>query len=96
MELGGRHGVNPLIFAGIYVGAIPFFFASVYWAVQNHRKKKALVLPLTCTGFFFCSAYLYLVFFGRDLPWYVYAVVLGVAGAGGVRLYRQMRTRLSA
>ena len=67
MQIGDRHGVNPLIFAGIYVGAIPFFFASVYWIVSRYRQKKSLVLPAGLAGFFFCSAYIYLVLFGRRL-----------------------------
>ena len=96
MELGARHGVNPLIFAGIYVGAIPFFFASVYWIVHSYRQKKSLVLPSSLAGFFFCSAYLYLILFGRDLAWYVYAIVVTFLGVGAARAYKQVRAKMSA
>ncbi len=96
MELGARHGVNPLIFAGIYVGAIPFFFASVYWVVHSYRQKKSLVLPSSLAGFFFCSAYLYLILFGRDLAWYVYAIVVTFLGVGAARAYKQVRAKMSA
>ncbi|MCH8266902.1 MAG: hypothetical protein O7A06_11830 [Acidobacteria bacterium] len=96
MELGARHGVNPLIFAGIYVGAIPFFFASVYWIVHSYRQKKSLVLPASLAGFFFCSAYLYLILFGRDLAWYVYAIVVTFLGVGAARAYKQVRAKMSA
>ncbi len=95
MELGARHGVNPLIFAGIYVGAIPFFFASVYWIVISYRQKKSIVLPASLAGFFFCSAYLYLVLFGRDLAWYVYASVVTFLGVGAARAYKQVRAKMS-
>ena len=96
MQIGDRHGVNPLIFAGIYVGAIPFFFASVYWIVSRYRRKKSLVLPAGLAGLFFCSAYIYLVLFGRDLAWYVYAIVLAFLGVGAVRAYKQVRAKMSA
>ncbi len=96
MELGARHGVNPLFFAGIYVGAIPFFFASVYWIVRSYRQKKSLALPASLAGFFFCSAYLYLVLFGRDLAWYVYAIVFTFLGVGAARAYKQVRAKMSA
>ena len=61
MQMGARHGVNPLILAGIDVGAIPFFFASVYWIIRSYRRKNSLVIPASLAGFFFCSAYLYLL-----------------------------------
>lgn len=96
MEIGARHGVNPLIFAGIYVGAIPFFFGSVYWIVRSYRRKKPIALPASFAGLFFCSAYLYLVLFGRELPGYVYAIVIGFIVVSATRAYRQIRSKLSA
>jgi hypothetical protein len=61
--------VNPLIFGAIYVGAIPFFFFSLVWLVRNIRKKKSIVIPVLLTGFFFISAYLYLIIVGENIPW---------------------------
>jgi len=29
LSLGGKYNVNPYIFGGIYVGAIPFFYLSL-------------------------------------------------------------------
>ena len=53
-------GVNPFIFGAIYVGAIPFFSASIGWLIRNYRKTKSIVLPALSAMFFFISAYIYI------------------------------------
>jgi len=77
LDLGENYGVNPCIFGGIYVGAIPFFFLCLGWTIKNIRKKKPFTLPLLLTGFFFISAYLYLVIAGKNIPVWVY-IFIGV------------------
>jgi glucose 1-dehydrogenase len=56
LSLGENYGVNPYIFGGIYVGAIPFFFLCLGWTIKNIRKKKPFTLPLLLTGFFFIGS----------------------------------------
>ena len=73
-SLGENYGVNPLIFGAIYVGAIPFFSLSIAWLVKNYRQKKSIVLPALSAMFFFISAYIYLIFAGKNVPVWVYAI----------------------
>ena len=61
MSLGDQYGVNPIIFGAIYVGAIPFFTISLGWLVKSFKNKKPIILPMLSSGFFFISAYLYLI-----------------------------------
>jgi len=75
LSLGEKYGVNPLIFGGIYLGAIPFFFLSLWWTTKNIRLKKSFTLPLLLTGFFFISAYLYLIIVGKNIPFWVYIFI---------------------
>ena len=77
LSLGESYGVNPYIFGGIYLGAIPFFFLSLGWTIKNIRNKKPFVLPLLLTGLFFISAYLYLIIAGKNIPVWVY-IFIGV------------------
>ena len=72
LSLGEKYNVNPYIFGVIYVGAIPFFFLCLGWTIRKIRKKKSFVLPLLLTGFFFISAYLYLIIVGKNIPVWVY------------------------
>jgi len=77
LSLGQNYGVNPWIFGIIYVGAIPFFLASIAWLVKNKKAGKAIVLPVLSAGFFFVSAYLYLAIAGKNIPIWVW-LFLGV------------------
>ena len=83
LSLGEKYNVNPYIFGGIYVGAIPLFFLCLGWTIRNIRQKKSFVVPLLLTGFCFVSAYLYLIIVGENIPVWVY-IFVGVMIAYGV------------
>jgi uncharacterized membrane protein YfhO len=83
LSLGGKYNVNPYVFGGIYIGAIPFFFLCLSWTVKNIKYKKPFVLPLLLTGFCFVSAYLYLIIAGKNIPVWVYAFI-GLMVAYGI------------
>lgn len=82
-SLGENYGVNPYIFGGIYIGAIPFFFLFLSWTIKNIRQKKPIVIPVLLTGFCFISAYLYLIIAGKNIPVWVY-VFIGVMIVYGI------------
>jgi hypothetical protein len=96
LSLGTEYGVNPLIFGAIYVGAIPFFTLSLGWTIRNLRRKKPTALPAFLTGFFFISAYLYLLVAGHGIPWWVYGVIVALIAFGGVSTVRKVRRKLAA
>lgn len=75
LSLGGKYHVNPYIFGGIYVGAIPFFFLCLGWTIKNIKRKKPIVIPVLLTGLFFISAYLYLIIAGKNIPVWVYIFI---------------------
>ena len=75
LGLGENYNVNPYIFGGIYVGAIPFFFLSLYWTIKNIKNKKPAAFPAFLTGLFFISAYLYLIVVGKNIPAWVYVFI---------------------
>ena len=92
-NLGRKYNVNPAIFGGIYVGAIPFFTLCVGWIISNARRRKSIVLPVLSASFFFISAYLYLLVVGRNIPAWVYAFIVAMIGFGVYSTIRKIRTR---
>lgn len=76
LGLGAKYNVNPWVFGGIYIGAIPFFTISIGKLISNYKKKQSIVLPAISAGFFFISAYLYLIIVGENVPYWVYGFVL--------------------
>ncbi len=91
LGLGEKYHVNPLIFGAIYVGAIPFFLLSSGWLIRNLRRKKPVVLPVLLTGFFFLSAYLYLIIVGQNIPPWVYLLIAALAGYGVYATLQKIR-----
>lgn len=92
--LAGHYGVDPLIFAIIYLGAIPFFWLGTAWLIAAARRRRPLVWPLLFTGFCFVSPYLYVLVFGRGLPWWAYAVMASLLAGFGWQSYRSIRIRM--
>jgi hypothetical protein len=95
-SLGPTYGVNPIIFGVIYVGAIPFFLASIAWLVRRLRAGGAIVVPVLCAGLCFVSAYLYLAIAGRGIPLWVWAFLAALLVFGAVSTVRDVRRKLAA
>jgi hypothetical protein len=74
-DLGDKYNVNPYLFGGIYIGAIPLFFLCLGWTIKNIKSKKSFALPLFLTGCCFVSAYVYLIIVGKNIPAWVYIFI---------------------
>jgi len=96
LGLGSKYGVDPFIFGGIYVGAIPFFTLSIAWLIRNLRRKRPVIAPLLASGFFFISAYLYLLIAGKNIPAWVYVFIVALLSLGAWSTVRNVRTRVAA
>jgi len=91
LSLGENYGVNPYIFGGIYIGAVPFFFVCLSWTIKNIRKKKSFTLPLLLTGFCFISAYIYLIIAGKNIPAWVYVFIGAMVLYGAYSTYSKIK-----
>jgi hypothetical protein len=87
-RLGGHYHVNPVVFAALYLGAIPITIAAVVWAARNHRLGRPNWLPIGVACLSFSSATLYVLIAGRNLPLEAY-VVLGLVLAYGLWAVRR-------
>tara|TARA_B100000678_G_scaffold220221_1_gene187557 strand:+ start:656 stop:1006 length:351 start_codon:yes stop_codon:yes gene_type:complete len=96
LALGAQYNVNPYVFAGIYVGAIPFFLASIAWLVKRARAGRSTLLPTMLAGFFFVSAYLYLAIFGQDIPLWVWIFLAALIAYGAWSQVRETRRKITA
>ncbi|MEE9431539.1 MAG: hypothetical protein V3V16_10890 [Melioribacteraceae bacterium] len=95
MSLGEEYGVNPIIFGAIYIAAIPFFTLSIAWLVKSFRNKKSILLPMISSGFFFISAYLYLIIAGKNVPIWVYSFIVLLVVFGGFTTIKKVKGQFS-
>ncbi|MGP1283947.1 MAG: hypothetical protein ACTS1X_13315 [Parasphingopyxis sp.] len=91
ISLGAEYGVNPYIFGSIYVGAIPFFLATVAWMVRRKRRGETIAFQIIIAGFLAMSAYIYLIVAGRNLAWWVYAIIAALVIYSVYSLIRKVR-----
>lgn len=94
LSLGAEYGVNPLIFGAIYIGAIPFFSLSIGWLIKNYRSGKSIILPALSAIFFFISAYIYLIFAGKNVPIWVYGAVVLLVVIGAYSTIQKVRKQI--
>lgn len=94
--IADSYGVNLIIFASIYIGAIPVFWVGVAWIVRNLRKKISITVPVLFTGVVTISSYLYVIAVGNNVPAWVYAVIGALIVYGMWALAMNIRTKRNA
>jgi hypothetical protein len=87
-----NYGVDPVVFIIVYLGSAPFFYFSIYRMVRALARKHANQIMLWSTVFLFATAapFLYVLFFGRNFPWWVYGVIGVLIGQGVFFLVRRL------
>lgn len=95
MGLSKNYNVNPYIFGAIYIGAIPFFTLSLARLIKNLKNKKPAYLSAFSTGFFFISAYLYLIVVGKNVPFWVYSFIAIMIILGILSILKKIKAGVS-
>ena len=93
LSLGAKYNVNPYIFGGINICAIPFFSLFLYQTVKRIRNKKPFVLPALLAGFFYISGYLYLIIVGKNIPFWVYIFIIIIVACGIYSTLKKMKAK---
>ena len=71
-----------------------FSTASAAWIVRNYRIGKSVMVPALFAGFFFVSAYLYLILVGRNVPLWVYGFVLALIVVGLFSTVKKIKSKI--
>lgn len=93
--IGEKYNVDPIIFVGIHVVATPLFAGAVWWIIYNKKKKRSILLPSLLAIFIFNAASIYLIILGRDIPFYIYAIVGVSAAFSGYFTFRKIKRRIA-
>jgi len=88
-----HYGVNPAIFLIIYLISVPFFYYSLFRMVRAVAKKLGKEVVVWSTVFLCATVapFIYVLFFGRNLPWWVYGIIALLIGQGIFSLIRKLR-----
>jgi fatty acid desaturase len=93
-----QYGVNPVIFLVIFLGCAPFFYYSLFRMMRALAKKRGKEVMVWSTVFLCATAapFIYVLFFGRNLPWWVYGIIALLIGQGIFSLIRKLRSSKKA
>jgi hypothetical protein len=87
------YGVNPVIFLIIYLVCVPVFYYSLFRTIQSLVKKLGKEIMLWA-AIFLCAniaPFIYVIFFGRNIPWWVYGIIALLIGLGILSLIMKLR-----
>jgi uncharacterized membrane protein len=96
LTLGEKYSVDPVIFLGIHIVATPPFLAGVWWIVRNKKRNQSIIIPVLVTLFFFNAANLYLIFYGRNIPWWIYTFIGAMTLYSGYATYKKIKKKIAA
>ena len=88
-----RYAVDPVVFLVIYLGSAPFFYYSIYRMVRALARRLTSQITIWSTVFLAATAapFIYVLLFGRNLPWWIYVVIALLIGQGVYSLIRRLR-----
>ena len=75
---------------GTLVTEVVAWFMSLGWLVRSLKRRRPVALSALASGFFFVSAYLYLIAAARNVPSWVYFYLAGMVGMGVVSAVRKV------
>ena len=93
LELGAQYGVDPMVFDFYYIGLAPVVWISAAIAIKNLRKGKPAIIPVSLTIITFLSPYLYVVYAGKNIPMWVYGLIVVLASFGIYRLWAKFTSK---
>lgn len=87
------YGVNPVVFLVIYLVCTPIYYYSLFRTLRALAKKLAKEIMLWSTVFLCTNVapFLYVLLFGRNIPWWVYIIIAILIGQGVLFLVLKLR-----
>lgn len=93
--LGEKYSVNPIVFLGIHVLATPPFLFCVAWLIKNLKKGLSLLFPIFFALLFFNAANIYLVFVGKNIPFWIYGIIALMTLFSGYATYKKIKKKIA-
>jgi hypothetical protein len=89
------YAVDPVIFIVLLTACAPLFYFSIFRLIRAVAKKKTKDLPVWGTIFLASTAipYLYVLIFGRNMPWWIYIILGLLLAQGAYSLVKRLRAK---
>ena len=87
------YGVDPVIFIVIYLACAPLWYFSLFRTLRALATKRTNEIMLWSAVFLAATVapFLYVLLFGHNIPWWVYALIAVLIGQGVFTLVQKLR-----
>lgn len=87
------YGVNPIIFLVIYLICVPIFYYSIVRTLRAFARKLTTEAMIWSAVFLLATVapFIYVILFGRNIPWWVYVIIAILIGQGIISLIIRLR-----
>ena len=88
-----NYSVNPIVFLVIYLVCVPIFYYSLFRTFRALAKRHGNEVMLWSAVFLSANVapFIYVLIFGRNIPWWVYGVIAVLIGQGVLSLIIKLR-----
>ena len=87
------YGVNPVVFLVLYFACVPVWYYSLFRTIRAAAARSANAILLWSAIFLLSTVlpFVYVMLFGRNIPWWVYVLIAVLIGQGLFSLVRKVR-----
>jgi len=87
--------VDPIVFLVIYLASAPVFYYSAIRTIRALARRRGDE-AMRWSAVFLCAViapFVYVLVFGRNLPWWTYGIIVALVGQGVYSLVVKLRGR---
>jgi hypothetical protein len=87
--------VDPVVFLAIYLACAPLWYFSMFRMLRALAGRRVQQVVLWSTMFLCATVapFIYVILFGRNIPWWVYGLIAILIGEGVWSLITKSRQR---
>ncbi len=87
------YGVDPIIFLVLYFACVPVWYYSLFRTIRAVATRRGNAIMLWSAVFLASNVipFVYVMLFGRNIPWWVYGLIAILIGMGSFSLVRKIR-----
>lgn len=87
------YAVNPVIFLVLYFACVPVWYYSLFRTIRAAASRSGNLVMLWSAVFLTATVlpFVYVMVFGRNIPWWVYVLIGVLVGQGVFSLARKVR-----
>jgi hypothetical protein len=94
-EISTKYAVNPVVFISIHAVCTPLLMLNIWWLLRTKKQGKTALAPMLCAIVLYNIANVYLVVVGRNIPLYIYLMLVVFTLYSGYISVKKIREKLA-